>query len=155
MSPRWLHWPAASAGSPDWDTAATVVGRIYGSVNDGNDVDLSFYDGTMWSVVGQTINPITPEEIAKATGGAGPWTSTDNGYFDADTMGSVAPFVGFWTDDLGWEVGAILTTGGYKSFVTYSLSNPGFPIDVPAAMIFYASDPGDPSSWRAYDGPTS
>jgi len=157
-----IDFGTVAAAAADWDTAATVVGRIYGSVNDGNDIDLSFYDGTMWSVVGQTpaMNPIQPEEITRGTGGAGPWTNSANGYyFNADTMGSVAPYVGYWNDVLGWEVGAIITTGVYKSFVTYSLSipwnDPQNPIDVPAAMIFYASDPGDPSSWRAYDGPTS
>jgi hypothetical protein len=155
MSPRWLHWPAASSG-PDWDTAATVLHTVYGVGGSGGVATVTYENGSLFT---NNLNSGTPvaSTIARTNTTSRSGIALSGGTVDTNGILVDAPFSATWVNGSGWVVGSPLGYGVYKVFVFSECSPTVLASDftVGCAVIFYASDPGDPTSWRDYDGPTS
>ena len=155
MSPRWLFFPTPASGGSDWDTAAPIVYTVYGSAASGSNATVSYEDGDLLT---DNTSSGTPEPTTIKRGNTTQRSAITlaNGSFDSNGLNGDAPYSATWVDGSGWFVGSPIAYGGFKTII-YSQYSSTLPsnFSVGAAVVFYSSDPGDPSGWRDYDGPTS
>ncbi len=155
MSPRWLFFPTPASNGSDWDTAAPILYKVYGSAASGTSATVSYENGDL---VTDNANSGTPTATTISRGNTTQRSqiALTNGSFSANGLEADAPYSATWVSGSGWYVGSPIAYGIFKTII-YSQYSSTLPSDFSAgaAVVFYSSDPGDPSGWRDYDGPTS
>jgi len=148
MSPRWLFFP--SAAGDDWDTAVTSY--FYATAQN---TAISYINSSSeWDGLGSSGADVPPEKWLQASGTSVRINNTVSGGWNATAVNTAFPYVFVWDSVNGWQSLTQTTFGSFKpniDFTVATIPNTSNPV----AWTFYASDPGDSSGWRDYDGPTA
>ena len=143
----------------DWDTEP--ISYFYSNGVTGSIPVNYIFNTSAWDTLQAAGNP-APPETTTTSGASMRMANTVSGGWNSDAVATAFPHAYIWNtkygSNNGWDKVTQTTAGNFKPSIDFSGDNHAYAFDdnTPECVYaFYATDQGDISGWRAYDGPTA